>query len=185
LTLDGSLLTVQSFGDPADAEGLGAVSVADQERPADESLHSAQVDIRGDGAIAPTESSAIISDDTHTHSTTPMPQVASGEGRSGPDAVAEVSVPNIDLADGVPAAENATKPDLSVIRLIEKADHSAGKLVNLLAKHFPAFRDETRFDGKRVRLLKRAQIFVADLWAAFGGKSYGEFHDIDHLTMKI
>lgn len=80
-----------------------------------------------------------------------------------------------------PASE--LRPDYTVVRLIEKADRSAGKLVNLLAKHFECFRDETRFDGKKVRLLKRAQIFVADLWAAFGGKGYGEFHDIDHITM--
>ncbi|KAK5121805.1 hypothetical protein LTR85_004680 [Meristemomyces frigidus] len=75
------------------------------------------------------------------------------------------------------------RPDYSVVRLIEKADHSAGKLVNLLVKHFPCFRDETRFDRKKVRLFKRAQILVADLWAAFGGTGYGEFHDIDNVTM--
>lgn len=73
--------------------------------------------------------------------------------------------------------------DYSVIRLIENADHSAGKLVNLLVKYLPCFRDEARFDRKRVRLFKRAQIFVADLWAAFGGAGYGEFHDIANLTM--
>ncbi|KAK4893675.1 hypothetical protein LTR27_007922 [Elasticomyces elasticus] len=76
-----------------------------------------------------------------------------------------------------------TQPDMSVVRLIEEANQSAGKLVNLLAKHFPCFRDETRFDGRKVRLLKRAQIFVADLWAAFNGTGYGEFNDIDNLTM--
>lgn len=32
---------------------------------------------------------------------------------------------------------------------------------------------------KSVRFLKRAQICVADIWAAFDGESYGEFHDID------
>lgn len=79
---------------------------------------------------------------------------------------------------------NASKPpDLSVVHLIEKADHSAGKLVNLLAKHFPSFCDQARFDGRKVRFLKRAQIFVADLWAAFNGTSYGAFDDIAHLTM--
>jgi hypothetical protein len=67
--------------------------------------------------------------------------------------------------------------------LIQKADHSAGKLVNLLAKHFPSFRDEARFDGRRVRFLKRAQIFVADIWAALNGADYGAFGDIGHLTM--
>jgi hypothetical protein len=34
-----------------------------------------------------------------------------------------------------------------------------------------------------VRFLKRAQIFVADLWAAFDGESWGEFNDIDKITM--
>ena len=75
------------------------------------------------------------------------------------------------------------KPDMAVISLIKQADHSAGKLVNLLAKHFPCFRDETRFDGRKVRFFKRAQIFVADLWAAFNGTGYGEFDDVGHLTM--
>lgn len=31
--------------------------------------------------------------------------------------------------------------------------------------------------------MKRAQIFVADLWAAFNGEDYGEFNDIDKITM--
>lgn len=79
--------------------------------------------------------------------------------------------------------EAQIRPDTSVVRLIQEADHSAGKLVNLLAKHFPCFRDEGRFEGRKVRFLKRAQIFVADLWAAFDGTSYGEFYDIDHITM--
>ncbi|KAF7193910.1 Queuosine salvage protein [Pseudocercospora fuligena] len=90
----------------------------------------------------------------------------------------------------VPASEAQTEtrptdqqPDYAVVRLIQKSDRSAGKLVNLLAHHFPCFRDETRFEGRRVRLLKRAQIFVADLWAALNRTGLGEFHDIDHLTM--
>lgn len=32
-------------------------------------------------------------------------------------------------------------------------------------------------------MYKRAQIFAADLWGAFKGKSYGEFHDIGSVTM--
>lgn len=83
----------------------------------------------------------------------------------------------------VKPAEAQTRPDMSVVRLIEEADHSAGKLVNLLAKHFPCFQDEGRFDGRKVRFLKRAQIFVADLWAAFNATGYGEFYDIEHITM--
>lgn len=34
-----------------------------------------------------------------------------------------------------------------------------------------------------VYLYKRAQILVADLWAAFQGRGYGAFDDIDAITM--
>ena len=77
----------------------------------------------------------------------------------------------------------ATDPDYSVVRLIEQADHSAGRLVNLLTKHFPSIRDDSRFERRTVKFLKRAQILVADVWAALNGTGWGEFHDIDHLTM--
>ncbi|OJD37800.1 putative cobyrinic acid-diamide synthase [Diplodia corticola] len=73
--------------------------------------------------------------------------------------------------------------DGSIATLISDAQNSAAKLVNLLADHFACFRDQAKFEGKTVRLLKRAQILVADLWAAFDGESYGEFHDIDTITM--
>jgi hypothetical protein len=55
--------------------------------------------------------------------------------------------------------------------------------VNLLAERFPCFRDEATFERKKVRYLKRAQIFVADLWAAFEGEGYGEFNDIEKITV--
>jgi hypothetical protein len=71
----------------------------------------------------------------------------------------------------------------SVANLIASANQSAAGLVNLLASKFPCFRDEGTFEKKSVRFLKRAQILVADLWAAFDGASYGEFTDIDKITM--
>ena len=73
--------------------------------------------------------------------------------------------------------------DSSVVTLIEDSKNSAAGLVNLLAERFECFRDEARFEGKKVRFLKRAQIFVADLWAAFEGEGYGSFNDIDKITM--
>ncbi|KAL6708406.1 hypothetical protein ACN47E_002669 [Coniothyrium glycines] len=73
--------------------------------------------------------------------------------------------------------------DGSVATLIEDANNSAAALVNLLAEHFPCFRDEGTFERKHVRFLKRPQILVADLWAAFEGEAYGEFNDIDKITM--
>lgn len=39
------------------------------------------------------------------------------------------------------------------------------------------------FEGKTIRFYKRVQILVADLWACFGGESYGRFEDIDEITM--
>jgi hypothetical protein len=71
------------------------------------------------------------------------------------------------------------------VALVESANGSAAGLVNILARDFPCFRDEARFEGRRkpVRFLKRAQIFVADVWACFDGESYGAFRDIDKLTM--
>ena len=73
--------------------------------------------------------------------------------------------------------------DGSVVTLIEDAKGSAAGLVNLLAKYFTCFQDEGTFEKKKVRFLKRAQIFVADLWAAFEGEGYGKFNDIDKITM--
>ncbi|KAI4760113.1 hypothetical protein E4T52_04267 [Aureobasidium sp. EXF-3400] len=71
----------------------------------------------------------------------------------------------------------------SVAGLVETADNSAGKLVNLLAHHFPCFRDESVFEKRMVRIMKRPQILVADIWAAFNEESYGAFNDIDSITM--
>lgn len=66
---------------------------------------------------------------------------------------------------------------------ISLAHKSASRLVNLLYGNFPCFRDAVQYEGREVRFLKRAQILVADLWACFDGKGYGEFHDIDSITM--
>ena len=57
--------------------------------------------------------------------------------------------------------------------------------MNTLARDIACFRDEHPFPGRRkpVRLLKRAQIFVADIWACFNGESWGAFRDIDKITM--
>lgn len=73
--------------------------------------------------------------------------------------------------------------DGSFTNCIYSAHYSAASLVNLLAESFPCFRDETTFHGRRVRLYKRAQILVADLWACFNGESYGAFQDIEKVTM--
>jgi Potential Queuosine, Q, salvage protein family len=73
--------------------------------------------------------------------------------------------------------------DGSFLSCIYEANNSAAALVNLLVENFSCFRDETTFEGRQVRLYKRAQILVADLWACFDGKGYGEFYDIEKITM--
>ncbi|KAL8769506.1 MAG: hypothetical protein Q9209_004567 [Squamulea sp. 1 TL-2023] len=73
--------------------------------------------------------------------------------------------------------------DGSVIELIHQASGSAAALVNLLVTHFPCFNDIATFEKRTIHFYKRAQIFVADLWACFEGRSYGSFHDIDTITM--
>jgi len=76
------------------------------------------------------------------------------------------------------------KYQCSFINCIETADHSAAALVNLLARDFPCFNDVASFENRKsVRLLKRAQICVADIWAAFDAEGYGRFDDIDKITM--
>lgn len=67
-------------------------------------------------------------------------------------------------------------------RLVESAGGSALRLLDLLAEHFPNFRDEARFQGQKVFLYKRAQILCADLYWTFAGKRWGAFSDMDQLT---
>ncbi|KAH7852572.1 hypothetical protein Vadar_026529 [Vaccinium darrowii] len=67
--------------------------------------------------------------------------------------------------------------------LVASCGKSAEKLVTLVTRHFPGFRDHSVYKGHQVFLYKRAQIFVADLWGAFKGKGYGEFIDIGEITI--
>lgn len=68
-------------------------------------------------------------------------------------------------------------------KLIEAADGSALALMQLVAQHFPGFRDHAVYKGRQVFLYKRAQIFVGDVYGAYGGKGLGAFWDVDQLTM--
>ncbi len=66
---------------------------------------------------------------------------------------------------------------------VEKAGGSAVNLALLLAHEFSSFRDVAVYHGREVRFFKRAQICVADLYGAFGGKRWGAFTDLDKLTI--
>ena len=71
--------------------------------------------------------------------------------------------------------------------LILKSNHSAVELVRLLTAYFPSFRDESLYRGELIFFYKRAQIFTADVWAAYGKKTGSEhpfaFGDMNELTM--
>ncbi len=84
--------------------------------------------------------------------------------------------------------------------IVIQANGSAVKLVCLILRYLPGFRDTVVYRGRLVHLYKRAQILVGDLWAAYGRilsreqqegesdekvrrKSIYCFHDMSQLTM--
>ncbi|KAK9321436.1 hypothetical protein V1517DRAFT_326353 [Lipomyces orientalis] len=75
------------------------------------------------------------------------------------------------------------KFDGSFINCIERAGGSAVALVTLIVENFPCFKDEALYKGRPVKIYKRAQILVADIWACFNQQSYGYFRDIDQISM--
>ncbi len=71
--------------------------------------------------------------------------------------------------------------------LVKAANHSAEDLVRLVTAFFPGFRDECVYKGAQVFFYKRAQIFVGDVWAAYGKHTLPShpfgFTDMHRLTM--
>lgn len=66
---------------------------------------------------------------------------------------------------------------------IKVANKSAKELTSLIVRDFTSFRDEAEYEGKKVSFYKRAQILVGDIWMLFEGKGFGEFNDIEELTV--
>ncbi|HTI14838.1 MAG TPA: queuosine salvage family protein [Dictyobacter sp.] len=66
---------------------------------------------------------------------------------------------------------------------IAETNGDAVNLALLLAEQFSSFHDIATYRGKQVRFLKRAQICIADVYGAFGGKDWGEFQRMDYLTI--
>ena len=85
---------------------------------------------------------------------------------------------SFDQADG-----DSQKWDGSYANLLTKANGSALALVELVVDNFPCYDDRTTYTGEEVLIRKRAQILVAETWAAFEGTGPGHFRDIDQLTM--
>ncbi|PWZ40227.1 UPF0553 protein [Zea mays] len=78
---------------------------------------------------------------------------------------------------------------LSYMHIFDCTDRFTDKHVQILTiqpdsvVQLDGFRDHSLYKGHQVFLYKRAQIFVADLWGAFKGQNYGEFHDINSITI--
>ncbi|XP_022171634.1 UPF0553 protein C9orf64 homolog [Myzus persicae] len=69
------------------------------------------------------------------------------------------------------------------VNCILEANNSAQDLLKIISKNFFYFRDESTYNDQKVAIYKRAQILIADIWSSFRGSGYGEFRDIDSLTM--
>ncbi len=65
---------------------------------------------------------------------------------------------------------------------IDQSGMRAVALAKVLASEFSSFRDVAQWKGRLVPFLKRAQICVADLHAAFSGRDWGAFPDLGRLT---
>ncbi|CAN0921938.1 Queuosine salvage protein, partial [Linum grandiflorum] len=72
-----------------------------------------------------------------------------------------------DLASGLKAALEQDKSVFDADRL----------------QKYTGFRDHSVYKGHQVFFYKRAQIFAADLYGAFKGQGYGDFHDITSITI--
>ncbi|KAK9373288.1 uncharacterized protein V1513DRAFT_426733 [Lipomyces chichibuensis] len=71
----------------------------------------------------------------------------------------------------------------SFINCVKQADGSAVALVQSIVENLPCFKDEAEYRGRSVKIYKRAQILVSDIWACFNQQSYGYFRDIDQISM--
>ncbi|XP_014599687.1 PREDICTED: UPF0553 protein C9orf64 homolog [Polistes canadensis] len=69
------------------------------------------------------------------------------------------------------------------VECIKSCSGSAKKLLKLIVTDFHSFQDEAQFQTYKISFYKRAQILIGDIWACFKGKKYGDFYDIDFLTM--
>lgn len=77
----------------------------------------------------------------------------------------------------------AEQGDGSAVGFVDAAGGSAARLVAMLDKGHPLYRDAPDHRGVPVPLYKRAQITAADLHRAFAGEGPGRFEDLDRLTL--
>ncbi len=71
----------------------------------------------------------------------------------------------------------------SFINLLIQSNHKVKNLLPLIVSSFSSYKDEAIYEEKVVKLYKRAQILIADIWACCEGKGLGYFEDIEDVTM--
>jgi hypothetical protein len=75
------------------------------------------------------------------------------------------------------------KYDGTFVNVLEQTRHSTVALVTEVVANFPCFNDVAMYRGQPVYFYKRAQLLAADLYGAFEGQGYGQFLDLDQLTI--
>lgn len=70
----------------------------------------------------------------------------------------------------------------SFVRVVEKADFSAPRLVASILAHFPSFKDEVYIDAHSVPFAKRAQLLAADCHRILKGGGGGGLSGFEKLT---
>lgn len=67
--------------------------------------------------------------------------------------------------------------------MIGAAGGDVRKLIELITTNLSCFNDVGVFDEQPVQFHKRVQILIADIWACFENTGYGQFVNIQELTM--
>lgn len=55
--------------------------------------------------------------------------------------------------------------------------------MHLITSTFSCYNDVAVYNDEQVSIQKRAQILIAETWAAFDGEGVGYFQDVDQITM--
>ncbi|MFN3605537.1 MAG: queuosine salvage family protein, partial [Leptonema sp. (in: bacteria)] len=79
-------------------------------------------------------------------------------------------------------SEFVVKKYAEPVKFVLSAQQSAKILLKKIYKEIPYFDDIAFYQNRKIYFLKRAQILIADIYGAFGGKGIGHFKDIDYLT---
>lgn len=104
-----------------------------------------------------------------------LAEIFSGEGRI---PMFEARLKNLREAGSIILSEL----NGDILSLFDVASGSATRLVREIVSHFPSFRDEAVYGSEKIYFWKRAQIFVSDVFSAFGGNGWGKLHDMEQLT---